>query len=101
MDIDAFKASLAASEPPPDLEPAVTALWHAGKGQWDRAHAIVQADEDDPRNNWVHAYLHRVEGDVGNAGYWYRRASRPRGEGDLEQEWRSIAASLLGGADRA
>jgi hypothetical protein len=96
MNIDDFESSLGQAEPPAGLPPALVALWHVGKGDWDRAHGIVQADEDDPQNNWVHAHLHRVEGDLGNAGYWYRRAGQPRAEGDLKDEWRAIVRSMLG-----
>lgn len=95
-DLAAFTASLAASEPPPDLPTAVLALWHAARGEWDTAHAIAQAQEGDPAHDWVHAHLHRVEGDLGNAGYWYRRAGKPVGKGDLAVERQAIVAELLG-----
>ena len=89
-----LEASLAGTEPPPGLAPMVLALWRAAKGDWNGAHAIAQ-EQDDEEGAWVHAYLHRVEGDLGNAGYWYRRARKPQASGDLEAEWRTIAAALL------
>ncbi len=72
----------------------LAALWWAAKGDWDQAHEIVQ-DEDDADAAWVHAYLHRVEGDLGNAGYWYRRAGKPVATGPLETEWEQMVSALL------
>jgi hypothetical protein len=95
MDLTGFRASLAAASPPPGLGPALRGLWWQGRGDWDAAHHAVQ-DADDRDSAWVHAHLHRVEGDPGNAGYWYRRAGRPTASGDLEAEWAAIAAALLG-----
>ena len=91
---EAFKASLAEAAPPPDLQAPLTGLWWAKKGEWDKAHNLVQ-DDDSAEAAWVHAYLHRVEGDVGNALYWYRRAGKPSDAGDLDAEWAAIAATLL------
>ena len=71
------------------------ALWRAAKDDWDGAHALVQ-DETSAEAAWVHAYLHRVEGDLGNAGYWYRRAGKPVAKSALDKEWAEIAAALLG-----
>ena len=95
MDIAAFKASLAAGLPPPVLSPPVLALWHAARDEWDAAHAIAQQQEGDPSHDWVHAHLHRVEGNLGNAGYWYRRAGKPMPKGDLAAERDAIVAALL------
>ena len=89
-----FRASLTDAAPAPGLEPPLTALWWAAKGDWDRAHKIVQ-DESDAGAAWVHAYLHRVEGDLGNAGYWYRRAGRTMPQGDLAAERDAIVTVLL------
>jgi hypothetical protein len=94
MDVKSFRGSLAGASPPAGLAPPVSALWHAAKGGWDTAHGLVQ-DGASPEAAWVHAYLHRVEGDLGNAGYWYRRAGKPVAEGSLDEEWDSIAAALL------
>ena len=96
MDLAAFRASLAAAAPPDGLGPAPQALWWDAKGDWDRAHALAQADEGGA-GDWVHAYLHRKQGDAGNAGYWYRRAGKPASRASLAEEWAAIAAALLGG----
>lgn len=95
MDFVAFQASLAAADPPA-LPPAVLALWHDAKGNWQAAHEAVQAHEGTPDCDWVHAYLHRKEGDATNAGYWYRRAHRPVARDGLDAEWQTIARALLG-----
>jgi hypothetical protein len=94
MDLAAFKSSFTDKMPPDALSPALTALWWAGKDAWDKAHRIVM-DEDSADCAWVHAYLHRVEGDLGNAGYWYRQAGRKPATGELAAEWDAIAATLL------
>jgi hypothetical protein len=94
MNLETFRASLTADAPPPGLSLALQALWYDAKGDWERAHACAQ-DQDDPAGAWVHAYLHRVEGDTANAGYWYRRAGKPAQHGPLPQEWEQIAAALL------
>jgi hypothetical protein len=92
-----FRASLSGAAPAPELDAPLAALWWAAKDGWDQAHKIVQ-DESSAEAAWVHAYLHRVEGDLGNAGYWYRRAAKPVAEGSLEAEWEGIASTLLGSA---
>jgi hypothetical protein len=91
---DEFRASLSQATPPPDLTPALRALWTDGRGDWDGAHRIAQ-DIGGPTGAWVHAYLHRKEGDVGNAGYWYRHAGRPIAVGTLDDEWVAIVTALL------
>ena len=96
MDLSAFRTSLSAAASPAGLTAPLQALWHAAKGDWDAAHGLVQ-DETSADAAWVHAYLHRVEGDLGNAGYWYRRASQPVAKGPLDEEWTAIAAALLAG----
>ena len=100
MTLNSFRQTIMASTPPGDLSPALEALWWAAKGEWDRAHRLVQ---DDPSREaaWVHAYLHRVEGDLDNAGYWYRTARQPVASGPLEAEWDAIAAALVGEASSA
>jgi hypothetical protein len=92
-----FKASLSGAAPAPDLDPPLAVLWWAAKGGWDEAHKLVQ-DEDTAESAWVHAYLHRVEGDLGNAGYWYRQASQPVAKDSLEAEWQRIVIALDGSA---
>ena len=94
MDVDALRRSLADADPPAGLAGPVQALWFAAKGDWQRAHVAVQSDES-PAAAWVHAYLHRVEGDLSNARYWYRRAERAPATGALDAEWSVIAAALL------
>jgi hypothetical protein len=89
-----FHQSLAQGKPPGGLSPSLTALWWAKKGDWDEAHKIVMDDES-AEAAWVHAYLHRVEGDLPNARYWYRTAHKPEFKGALEAEWEAIVAALL------
>ena len=89
-----FRASLSGTAPASSVEPPLAALWWAAKGDWDRAHKIVM-NEETAEAAWVHAYLHRVEGDLGNAGYWYRQASQPVAKDSLEAEWERIVAALL------
>jgi len=76
------------------LTPLLHALWHDAHGDWDRAHTITQEIES-PDAAWLHAYLHRKEGDISNAGYWYRCAGRPVFSGSLHAEWSALAAHLL------
>ena len=95
MDVAALRSSLGRDAPPPGLSRPVRALWHCARGEWDAAHALAQAAEGEPDHDWVHAHLHRVEGDLSNAGYWYRRAGRPVARGSLEAEWAEIAGVLL------
>ncbi len=90
-----FKASLAGAAPAPELDAPLAALWWAARSGWDQAHKIVQ-DEATREAAWVHAYLHRVEGDLGNAGYWYRQAGKPVAKGALDTEWEGIVSTLLG-----
>lgn len=89
-----FAASLSGAAPAPSLAPSLAALWWAAKGDWDRAHKIVQ-DEANADAAWVHAYLHRVEGDLSNAGYWYRQAGRSVARDSLQAEWERIASALI------
>jgi hypothetical protein len=96
MDLAAFKASLADDRPPAALSHAAQALWWDAKGDWDKAHDCAQA-QDDAHGAWVHAYLHRREGDLANAGYWYRRAGRTPQHGPLGPEWEAIARAVLTG----
>ena len=94
MTIDEFVASLNTATAPAGLPPLLRALWHEGKGDWDAAHHLAQ-DVDTRDGAWVHAYLHRKEGDLGNARYWYRRAQREPSREALDAEWREIVAALL------
>ena len=92
--LDDFRGSVSADAPPAHLAPALQGLWWLAKGDWDRAHRIVQ-DESDASAAWVHAYLHRVEGDQMNAGGWYKRAGKTPPTTPLEAEWEEIARALL------
>ena len=94
MTLDEFKASLEGDAPPAGLSKALQALWAEAHGDWDAAHKLAQAGNDE-NGAWVHAYLHRVEGDLSNAGYWYRRANKPVSSVPLPEEWDEIAATLL------
>ena len=95
MTFDDFYNSLTASQPPAKLTPALVGLWWDAKGDWKQAHERAQEDEG-PEASWVHAYLHRKEGDEGNAAYWYSRAHKPVCREPLDAEWLSIVKALLG-----
>jgi len=94
MTLAEFKRAVSQPKPPAKLTPPLVALWWAAKDDWDKAHGIVMK-QDSREAAWVHAYLHRVEGDLDNAGYWYRKAHRPAESGPLPKEWDAIAAALL------
>jgi len=90
----AFGRTLSLAAPPAALAPPLAALWWAKRGDWDEAHRLVM-DEAGRDAAWVHAYLHRVEGDNGNADYWYGRARRHPARGDIDAEWEAIVVALL------
>ena len=90
MNVDEFRAA----ETCPDLGLPLQALWAEAHGDWDRAHDLCQQAKSRD-GDWVHAYLHRKEGDVGNAGYWYARAARPVATSGLEAEWAAIVTALI------
>lgn len=94
MTLDDFVASLQSAVPAASLGGPLLALWHDAKGDWDAAHRVAQ-DADNPNGAWVHAYLHRKEGDQSNAAYWYRRAGKPVAMNSLDEEWTQIARALL------
>ncbi len=89
-----LEESIEGERPPAGASLMIEALWWARKGDWHKAHGLAQ-DQGDADGSWVHAYLHRVEGDLSNAGYWYRRAGRPVASGSLDQEWQAIAQDLI------
>ena len=93
MTFDEFKATLSEDSPPTSVSLPLQAMWFAGKGEWDKSHDICQ--ESNQELDWVHAWLHRQEGDLSNAGYWYRRANQTMSESTLEEEWDEIAQALL------
>lgn len=80
---------------PTGVSPELVALWHDARGDWERAHQVVQ-DLATADAAWVHAYLHRKEGDAANARYWYARARQPVFEGALDDEWDHVVTTLLG-----
>ena len=94
MNLPEFEGSLVNSRPPAGLSSALLALWWAGKGAWDKAHKVVM-DQGGKDCAWVHAYLHRLKGDLDNARYWYRRAGRGPSQAACDAEWKGIARSLL------
>jgi hypothetical protein len=94
MDCDQLRASLHQPHPPAALPPLLAALWWEAKGDWNQAHEIAQA-ENGAGAAWVHAYLHRKEGDTSNAGYWYRQARQPHCTLPLDKEWEQIVSALL------
>lgn len=94
MTLEELRASLHQSQPPAALPPLLAALWWDTKGDWSQAHEIAQSVET-PDAAWVHAYLHRKEGDDGNAAYWYNRAHQPRCTSSLDAEWEQIVSALL------
>lgn len=95
MTLEEFKTQVEGQDDPPSGMPdLLQALWYDRKGNWDRAHEIAQ-DVHEADGSWVHAYLHRREGDLSNARYWYRRAGRPASKATLEEEWEEIAEELL------
>ena len=93
MTLEEFAASLKGGTPPA-VAPALLALWHDARGDWDMAHKVAQ-DVNDRNGAWVHAYLHRKEGDIGNARYWYGEAQKPEATDSLEAEWERIVSELL------
>ncbi|UOQ53175.1 hypothetical protein [Hymenobacter cellulosivorans] len=96
MTYEFFVASLSQSQPPTGISAVLRGLWHAGRQEWNLAHQIAQANDQDAWHNWLHAYLHRQEGDLGNAAYWYRRAGRPVYSGPLVQEWEDMVRAQSG-----
>ena len=95
MTLQEFRESLLGEGPPRELSAALAGLWWDAKGDWKRGHESAGRDEG-PAGAWVHAYLHRKEGDLPNASYWYARAEKTPATTSLEVEWRDITRSLLG-----
>jgi len=94
MTLQEFKKSLFSSSPHPDISSYLQSLWYDAKGDWNRAHTIIQ-DIEDKTAAWIHAYLHRKEGDTGNAEYWYHQAGRKKPVITLEEEWGEIVKYLI------
>jgi hypothetical protein len=93
MTLQEFRATLFEAGPP-SLSAPLRALWHDARGDWDQAHRVA-GDVEDSSGAWVHAYLHRKEGDLGNAAYWYDRARQPVATDSLDDEWIRIVTALL------
>ncbi len=93
-DFQSFCDSLEDSAPPAGVSDELKAMWWVRKDDWDQAHQIVQ-DLDNPSSAHVHAHLHRVEGDLENAAYWYRRAGTAVAKEDLSSEWQALVQRLL------
>ncbi len=94
LSLEDFSASTAQAEPPGELSHSLQALWFLKKGDWEKAHELAQKDEG-KNGAWVHALLHRIEGDEGNAGYWYGQAGRKKPGLSTDAEWSEIARALL------
>ena len=94
MNRDEFEESLSCAAPPAPASVYLQALWHDAKGNWEKAHVLIQ-DLPDEAAAWIHAYLHRKEGDLWNADYWYRNAGQRRPALSLQQEWEQLAAAFL------
>jgi len=94
VNLNDFKSTLKDKEPPTGVSPLLKALWWEAKGDWEKAHTIAQ-DIGSSEAAWVHAYLHRKEGDEWNAGYWYSRAGKAKFKGSFEEEWEGIVSELL------
>lgn len=96
MDLQSFKDTLSGIEPPASADLALQAMWYEAKGDWEQAHNLAQ-QKNNQVGAWVHAYLHRQEGDKWNANYWYNKAGRTMPDQSLQEEWDDIVATLLAG----
>lgn len=94
MTFEQFQQSLGQSSPPFSISRYLEALWYDGKGDWEKSHSIIQ-DIEDKDAAWIHAYLHRKEGDIWNADYWYSRAGKKRPDVSLQEEWENIVTVLI------
>ncbi len=94
MNLNAYKDSLRKDQPPTDLSQVLTGLWYDAKDNWEKAHDLIDGCEE-AGGSWAHAYLHRKEGDLWNADYWYRRAGKDRPQYGLDEEWEVIVSFLL------
>lgn len=94
MTLDEFRKTASAGTEPLGLTRPLRALWWAARGEWERAHGMIDDDET-PDGMWVHAHLHRQEGNLANARYWYDRAGKPERTGSIEEEWKTITSQLL------
>src|SRR5215470_2895705 len=98
MNLTDFKESLKAENPPSGISNYLEALWYDAKGNWNKSHEIVQ-DLHSSEAAWIHAYLHRKEGDISNADYWYSVARKKRSDVTLEEEWEILASNFFSSKD--
>lgn len=94
MNLSLFKESVGANEAPKEASVYLQALWYDARGNWEKAHELIQ-DLPDKNAAWIHAYLHRKEGDVWNADYWYRNAGKKRPPIPLQEEWEGLVTAFL------
>jgi hypothetical protein len=94
MNLPAFKESLSMDQPPPGTSVYLEAIWYDAKDRWDKAHELIQ-DVPGKNASWIHAYLHRKEGDLWNADYWYNKAGKKRPSVSLDKEWEQMATTFL------
>lgn len=94
MNFQSFKESIAGNEPPLGVSVYLKSLWYDAKGDWEKAHVLIQ-DIKDKNASWIHAYLHRKEGDIGNADYWYNRAGKSQPSVSLNKEWEEIVTAFI------
>ena len=94
MTFEQFQQSLSQTSPPSSISKHLESLWYDGKGDWEQSHNIIQ-DINDSNASWIHAYLHRKEGDIWNADYWYQRSGKKRPNISLMEEWEAIVKTLL------
>lgn len=94
MTFSEFEESLNHDQPMASLSECLTSLWYDGKGDWNKAHQLID-HLNDPSSSLVHAYLHRKEGDIWNADYWYRKANEKRPDLSLNEEWKQLVLRFL------
>ena len=94
MTYQKFQKICAQDIPPQGLNPLLVAMWYDFRGEWDTAHSIAQEIPDN-KGSWIHAYLHRKEGDLANASYWYSRSGKPKPDISLAEEWEQVTLALL------
>lgn len=96
MTFQEFKSSVSQPNPPAGISDLLKAMWYDEKGDWETSHNIAQ-DIHTEKGSLIHAYLHRKEGDLSNAAYWYRQARRPVAKNSLREEWEQIVNEFLQG----
>jgi hypothetical protein len=94
MNAEIFRQTLQNNEPPQGISPCLQALWYDANNNWEQSHQLIQ-DEPGTLPALIHAYLHRKEGDQGNAGYWYRRGGKAPFSGSLQEEWEWLVQACL------